>query len=358
MRIRHTRVLRSLAFALVIPALAPAPPASAETVFPGAGWLTTTPDAVGLDEAKLAEVAALVGGAGLIVRHGMIVYEWGSGGTTTGDWASASKPMLSTLLFLAADQGSTDVHVTMGEVMNDASTKDAEITFFHLANMISGYSRSESAGTAFAYNDHAINLYGYALCHQVFGQSPSDVVATEFGFLQFEDAPVINNSQYGRISVMSIRDFARLGLFWLNRGNWTGGPVIPASSFDLVTNQVPSGIPLTAGDGAESWDLGTFGGPDNQVAPGPGNYGMNFWVNTNGLWPSVPANVYAAIGRDGQKTCMILPDQDMVAVGLGSWGPLASGNMTSAILKLIEADTQVAVEVQSWSRIKAAYRKE
>ncbi len=358
MRNHRPRTLRYLAGALVLGTLAPVGPARGGTVFPGATWSSTTPEAADLDGAKLAEVAALVGGSGVIVRHGQIVYEWGGGGTTTGDWASASKPMLSTLLFLATDQGSTGIHTTMGEVMTGASPKDAAITFFHLANMISGYSRSESAGAAFAYNDHAINLYGYALCHEVFGRAPSDVVATEFAFLQFQDSPTINDSQYGRISVMSIRDFARLGLFWLNRGTWDGNAVIPAASFDLVTNQVPVGIPLSADDGAESWNLGSFGGSDDQVAPGPGNYGMNFWVNTNGLWPSVPANVYAAIGRDGQKTCMILPDQDMVAVGLGSWGPLASGNMTSAILKLIEADTQVAVEVQSWSRIKAAYRKE
>ena len=143
-----------------------------------------------------------------------------------------------------------------------------------------GYSRAEGAGAAWAYNDHAINLYGYALCHEVFGQAPSAVVAAELGFLGFEDTRNISDSQYGRIKVMSIRDFARLGLLWLNRGAWDGVQRIPDASFDLVVNHVPSAHPTTSGDGPESWSLGSYGGSDDQGPFGPGHYGMNFWVNT------------------------------------------------------------------------------
>jgi CubicO group peptidase (beta-lactamase class C family) len=145
---------------------------------------------------------------------------------------------------------------------------------------------------------------------------------------------------------MSIRDFARIGLLWLNRGHWDGVQVIPASYFDLIDNQVPLGTPTSSSDGAESWDLGSFGGGDNQAAAGAGRYGMNFWVNTNNIWPSAPANVYHAAGHGGQKTCWIVPDMNLVVAGLGG----AELGSNQAIGLIIEADTAQAVDDASWGR--------
>jgi CubicO group peptidase (beta-lactamase class C family) len=337
---------------------AAAGPGASAGVFPGATWPTASPAAVDLDPTRLADLAAHVGGSGVVIRHGYLVYEWGAGGTKTGDWASASKPLLSTLLFLADSRGLTTIHTPMADVMAEGSAKDEAITFFHLANMISGYSRGEEAGWAWAYNDYAINLYGYALCREVFGQNPSSVVATELDFLGFEDSPTISDAQYGRIKIMSIRDFARLGLLWLNRGTWNGTSRIPSSYFDLVTNQVPAGTPRTTANGPESWDLGTYGGTDDQGGYGPGHYGMNFWVNTSGMWPGVPTNVYAAIGHGGQKTCVVMPDLDLVACGLGSWGAPGDAHSTEALQLLVEANAALSVETSSWGRVKAAYREE
>ena len=333
-----------------------APPAFAG-VFPGSSWETRTPAEVDLDPSELDAFAALVGGSGVIVRHGYLVYEWGSGGTVSGDWASASKPLLSTLLFVADERGLTTIHTPMADVMTGGNPKDNAITFFHLANMMSGYSRGEDAGTAWAYNDHAINLYGHALCEQVFGQPPSSVYATELAFLGFEDDVTISDVQFGRVKKMSIRDFARLGLFWLERGHWNGTQVVSDSFFDLVTNQVPSGLPATSSDGSESWNLGSFGGSDDQAAPVPGNYGMNFWVNTNGIWSGVPASVFAAIGHGGDENCAVLPDQDMVAAGIGSWLPPEDSRYEEALARLVAAVGPTAVETTSWGSVKAIYRE-
>jgi CubicO group peptidase (beta-lactamase class C family) len=294
-----------------------------------------------------------VGGDGMIVRYGYQVYTWGNP-ALKGDWGSASKAVLSTELFFADHEGLCTIHSDIGSFLSGGSPKDSSIEFFHLANMISGYSRAEWPGAAWAYNDYAINLYGYVLAYRVFGFAPQEVFEHRLGFLQLQDGYVINGTtQYGRIKQMSVRDFARIGLFWLNRGYWDGVQVLPASYFDTwVTNQVPPALPRTSGDGPESWNFGSNGGGDNQTRPLQGHYGMNFYVNTNGWWSGLPADIFQANGHDGRQVCTVIPGLRIVAVGLGSWG----NPSTEAIDLLFQANTGTPVEAASWGDIKAGYR--
>jgi CubicO group peptidase (beta-lactamase class C family) len=329
-------------------------------VFPGAVWETRTPAQVGLDAAKLQELQNLVGGSGMIVRGGYQVWTWGDI-QVSRNWASASKPVISTLLFLATSQGLCTLESTMGDYHAGGSAKDRSITFHHLANMISGYSRGEAPGAAWAYNDHAINLYGYTLYHEVFGDAPSDVVPSRLSFLQFQGSFAVSDTQYGRLVGVSIRDFARIGLFWLNRGTWNGISQVPSSYFDLVTNQVSPSLPLSTADGPESWNFGSFGGGDNQdpTGPGRGEYGYNFWVNTNGFWPGAPSNVFAAVGHGGVENCIVFPSLDLVAVGVGSWGHPSTGPV-NLLLAAVQGATSVdppEIESVSWGAIKSRFAR-
>lgn len=334
------------------------PPAGAQT-FPGATWAQMTPSEAGLDVAKLQQLQSLVTGSGMIVRGGYQVYAWGNL-SQSRNWASASKPVISTMLFLAAHEGLCSTTSPMSLYMTGGSAKDRSITFHHLANMISGYSRGENPGAAWAYNDHAIQLYGYALYQGVFGEEPSEVFPERVSFLQFEDNPFVSDTQYGRLVSVSIRDFSRIGLFWLRRGQWNGVERIDASFFNLVTNQVPTATPTTSLDGPESWDLGTFGGGDNQPFDARGMYGYNFWVNANGLWPGVPTDVFHANGHGGQEVCTVFPTQDLVATGIGSWGTPGSALFNSALQLLGQAvlapvAARSGLETDSWGAIKEKY---
>jgi CubicO group peptidase (beta-lactamase class C family) len=320
---------------LVMP---PGASAQAESGFPDQSWAWKTPEEVDLDRATLEALAEQVGGSGVIVRDGFMVYEWGKGATKAFDWASASKPVLSTLLLLADQKGLTSLDTKMGWLMFGGSPKDSGITFYDLANNISGYSRGEGPGQAWAYNDLAANLFGYALAHRVFRASPSDVLDAMLGFLDFEDPFVVSDQQYGRIKSMSLRDFARLGLFWLERGQWDGVERMAAPYFEILGTPIPSGIPRTSVDGPESWDFGTFGGTDNQSAVGPGHYAFGFWVNSNGLWGEAPANLFQALGHFGRESCLILPDSSLIAVGVGQWGAPGSDESRAAIQRLLDAD--------------------
>ena len=106
-------------------------------VYPGTKWQTRSPEEVGLSEAKLRTLEDLVGGRGCVMRQGFVVYTWGDQ-SKSGDVASAVKPVISTLLLFAIQEGklsSVDDRAADFEPglkrLNDG--KDAGITWRHLA---------------------------------------------------------------------------------------------------------------------------------------------------------------------------------------------------------------------------------
>lgn len=85
------------------------------------------------------------------------------------------------------------------------------------------------------------------------------------------------------------RDWAKLGLLYLHRGNWNGTQIF-----------------------APEW-------VDYTVEPSPtskGTYGAHFWLNANGDLKDVPKNMFYANGYQGQSV-YILPNQEMVIVRFG-----------------------------------------
>ena len=118
------------------------------SVFPGRFWETQTPAQAGLDEAVLNRLAEHVGGRGCVVRHGRMVYAWGDPIRST-DAASAFKPVLSTLLMFAMQDGlieSVDNLVAAHEprLLKLNPAKDGRITWKHLASQTSGYGLAEA----------------------------------------------------------------------------------------------------------------------------------------------------------------------------------------------------------------------
>src|SRR5690242_14770175 len=72
--------------------------------FPGQAWSYKTPAQVGLDAAKLNAFQGFLGGRGAVVRYGYMAYTWGDQ-SQKADLASADKPIYSTFLFMAVEQG-------------------------------------------------------------------------------------------------------------------------------------------------------------------------------------------------------------------------------------------------------------
>lgn len=291
-------------------------------VFPGERWEERAPEELGLDAAKLDEFVRRVGGDGAIVRDGFLVATWGE--QTSGKWwASASKPVLSTLLLVAVQEGKlASLDAPVRSLGWELSAKDAAMTFRHLANMTSGYATADAPGAAWGYNDFAIQLYSRSL-EKIFAAPLDPAFRARFAALGFEDGAFFGP----RGVVASPRDFARLGWLWLNRGRWRGEEIVNERLFSAeVRPQVPANLPRAITAGAKPDDylaIGSYGGGTNQTPHGPGGYGLNFWFNTRTstgerVWPAAPPDVYQANGLWNRDTVTIFPGLRMVVAVRGA----------------------------------------
>ena len=305
-----------------------------KTVFPGKNWQTRAAAELCREPSYLDRFSNEVGGTGVIIKDGFLIKSWGNA-AGRGMWASASKPVLTTLLFFAQQEGRVDVDDKICRFIPALKGKDRLITFYHLANMTSGYARQEYPGEAFAYNDFAIKLYHDTLFGGVFRETGTGVEAKgvllaekRLAALQFEDGNLFEKvADYGYFVHTSPRDFARIGWFWLNRGNWNGKQLLSREFFDqYLKPQVPVSLPVSRLVGRDYLGIGSIGGGANQSQVGPGVYGMNWWFNADRmLWPSAPEDTYQANGHWNQETVTVIPSMRMVVAGRGDFGSFKPG---------------------------------
>jgi len=287
-------------------------------VFPGKNWETAEPGKLGLDKQRLREYARRVKGDGIIVRYGRVAHQWGAVDKPR-DWASAGKPVLATMLLLGVERGViASVHAPVAEAGWALEGKDTKITYAHLANMVGGYSRAEPPGAAWAYNDVGIMLLGKSLEKRM-GRPLAEVARDWLDPLQFQDGPVFG-SRDGLGVILSPRDMARLGWFWLEEGRWGKQRLISKKLYrETVSVQVPSRLPRSQGKGSDSLKIGSYGGGTDQTAYGPGIYGSGFWFNAElpsgeKTWPAAPAGTYQANGAWNTHTVTVFPSLNMVVV--------------------------------------------
>jgi len=216
----------------------------------------------------------------------------------------------------------------------ELAEKDRAMTFRHLANMVSGYGRPEKPGEAWAYNDYGIMLYQKTLFDRVFREDPEAVAKTRFAALGLEDGLRFRASN--RRMSASVRDFARIAWFWLNKGEWNGRQVLPRRLLERYQKpQVARDLPQTRK--AETDDylrIGTYGGgSDHFTEYGAGVYGFNWWFNGKGrlhphalLWPDAPRDAFMSIGAGGNCALMIPSRRVVLVAARANWGKLAGGN--------------------------------
>lgn len=296
---------------------------AAVPTFPGQEWETCAPEAVGLSAEKLAALRDLVGGRGCVVRHGKLAFVWGDQ-SRSYDVASAVKPVISTLLFLAIHDGkltSPDAFVADFEPRLKTLNvgKDTTMTWRHLASQTSGYGLAERPGTAYSYNDFALALYYDTLTEKVFQQPGLDVFRQRLaGPMQFQDAISFDKPKQGRLA-LSVRDFARFGLLALHKGKWRDKQLVPASAFEtMFDSPIPASAPLTSKQDAEMLPgQRSLGGTKSITPNGPGVYSFNWWLNRtdkNGrlALPTAPLDTILASGHGAKRTLWVIPSLDLV----------------------------------------------
>ncbi|MGQ9590844.1 MAG: serine hydrolase [Planctomycetota bacterium] len=302
-------------------------------VYPGKTWTRAKPAEVGLDGAKLDELARFAGGRGCVVRRGYLAYVWGDA-SKRADVASASKPLFTHFLLLAIERGlvaGVDEKVVRFEPrlaeIGGPGGKDAAISWRHLANQTSSYGVSEKPGEAFDYSDYNMALFFDALVLRVYKTSWERADAGVLrpllaGPIGCEDEPTLlafgPGDRPGRLAI-SPRDFARFGLLYLRGGEWEGKRLVREDHIRLVTSTpLPNSIPRTAGKDAPMIPgQRSIGGGKNQTDH-MGSYSFAWW--TNGVdregkrhWPDAPEDTYGAFGHGGIRAMVVIPSLDLVA---------------------------------------------
>ena len=88
------------------------------------------------------------------------------------------------------------------------------------------------------------------------------------------------------------RDWSKLGLLYLHKGNWNGEQIFNESWAKYVST------------------------PTNTSR---GKYGAHFWLNADGFYPDAPRDMYSCNGFQGQKV-YIIPSKNLVIVRMGLTG--------------------------------------
>jgi hypothetical protein len=312
--------------------------------YPGATWETRTPAEVGLRPAALDALALSVRGVGTVVRNGYLVYSWGDQ-TAKADFASASKPVVHTLLFFAVQENripSLEDRIgnwVLAGTGGALRPEDESMTFTQLMNMTSGYAVVEAPGAAWAYNDYASQLKN-RLTSAVFGEPLDGALLTRLAPLQLQDGTVLT-TRGGYGASTTTRDFARIAWFWMNHGNWRNQQVLSGKFFDdYMRTQVPSSMPVSTNPDNVADDYlnaGTVGGGTNQTVYGPGQFGASWWFNdtvgTTGLraWPGAPLDMVQANGHWNGEIVVMIPSLNLVVSTRGGWGSFLPGDPNSGM---------------------------
>ncbi|UCD52975.1 MAG: serine hydrolase [Phycisphaerales bacterium] len=321
------------------------------TVFPAEQWQQVTPESQGVDAAKLnAALDYLREHSGpdgvsqvVVVRNGYVIWQGPDVDAVHGIW-SCTKSFTSTVLGLLIDDGKATLGTRASEHFPTLAQAYPHVTLRHFATMTSGYraqgdqprgtyrhgpSRTPfdpcstplfTPGTRYAYWDSAMNQFGNVLTRiageplvALFKRRIADPIGMDPNEWRWGDLGSINGlvvnggsgNSNGHIFI-SARQMARLGLLFLNNGNWDGKQLISAKWVRLATeSQVPTTIGL--------W-------PDS-AADGRGVYGLNWWTNGTDVdgkrrWPGIPADTYAASGYNNNDM-FVIPEWNMVIVRLG-----------------------------------------
>jgi CubicO group peptidase (beta-lactamase class C family) len=125
---------------------------------------------------------------------------------------------------------------------------------------------------------------------------------------------VLETDPYGNFLISgydygTARNWARLGMLYLNDGIWNGERLLPAGFAKFVATPAPA------------WADSAYGGM--------------VWVNARGAWPNLPRDAFAFRGAGGQET-VIVPSRQMVIVRMGHYpGSRIGGQNFQAAQKLL-----------------------
>jgi CubicO group peptidase (beta-lactamase class C family) len=302
-------------------------PAIAEH-FPAATWEKVTPDPAEWSVEKLAEANAwsrriAPTAAVMIIRHGVVVSEWGDTATKS-NLHSIRKSLLSALIGIAVDEHRIDLGATMeslGIDDNEPSLTQTEKTatvgdllkarsgIYHAALYETDAMARERPprgshppGTFWYYNNWDFNtlgtIYEHATGDAIFS-ALRDRIAVPIGMEDYQptDGQYFAGADSDHLAYpirMNARDLARFALLYLHGGRWNDRQIVPSEWVHESTR------------------------PHSQVYPERGlglGYGYLWWTgypaNNGAPTVKVPPETFAAFGAEGQYA-FVIPAYSMI----------------------------------------------
>ena len=108
---------------------------------------------------------------------------------------------------------------------------------------------------------------------------------------------ILSGYEYG-----TVRDWARIGLLYLQGGVWQGERLLPKEFVEFVRTPAPAWF-------------------NEEGEPSESRYGAMWWLNTTGVWDA-PADAFYAAGAGGQNT-LVIPSRDLVVARLTEYDVLS-----------------------------------
>jgi CubicO group peptidase (beta-lactamase class C family) len=331
--------------------------------WPTKGWSVATPEAEGLDSGALADVVEWAKAERvdslLVVRHGKMVLDAYYAPFKPGirhNLFSATKSFVSTLIAITIrDHFLDSVDHPVLDFFQDKAVANIDdrkkaITVQHLLDMTSGFEWDRSSyamfgssdptkfvlnqpmktepGQSFYYNNGNPYVLS-ALITKLAGQNALDFAKKElFEPLGISDVdwgkPDAQNVINGQSHLFLLpQDMAKLGYFYLHKGEWDGRQVIPASWVERARAGVTDG-----------------------------EYGLRY----ANLWWSLPGGAaYLAWGAHDQFI-IVVPDSDMVAVLTAALpnGTISPNHLVDYLVKCVRADKDLPPDLKGESRLNSA----
>jgi CubicO group peptidase (beta-lactamase class C family) len=296
-------------------------------------WRQASPEALGLDSARVAALPALLKAetprvkAVLVVRDNQLVFEYyrdGYGPEDLHNVASVTKSVMATLIGIALQDGlvkSLDqkaVALLPSAILPPADPRFENVTMRHLLTMSSGLYRkgpggvsraaltlkqqlTAAPGTAFNYNSAANHLLSVILTQQTGAparQYAERKLFAPLGIARYNWFGDDDGYSYGSHDLyLKPRDMAKIGQLYLQGGVWEGRRILPADyAADAVSKLVPTGL-------ANAPDYGYLWWPTHSLGDAP---------------------AYSAAGFGGQYIFAV-PAQSLVVVAVSDQDDSGSG---------------------------------
>ncbi len=369
-------------------------------------WQTSSPESQGMSGEHLGAMCRELERRGtkalLVIRNDRIIYEWYAaehGPAVTHYTASLAKALVGGVsLTLVLQDGLLRVDDPAWKYVPQwqGHPEKSRITIRHLATHSSGIEDAAEAGlphdqlpgwkgafwrrdpnpftiardqapvvfppgSGYAYSNPGMGMLAYAVTAALRGTSHADIrtllrervmrpIGTPDGEwsigygTRYETDGLALVANWGGGSYTP-RAVARVGRLMLRQGDWQGQQILSPQWVEKATTQAGTPLPERSADN-----------------PAPAS-GLGWWVNSDGVWPSLPRDAFAGAGA-GNQILLVVPSLDLIVVRNGSqlgdtfWAGVDSHlfrPLAGAVLP--PCPQSPVVEAMQWAPASAIVRK-